>query len=134
MVNVNQLIKDSFDVISLILVFAFVLFELRYPQIIRELEKEIPPKDRKIERDEQKGKLIRVLVISNAPLIVIYGFLFYLFLPLSVKVISESGISLWQFDFVRTAFVFIVVWIIIFWIWSIALAVKVVKRILEFHK
>jgi hypothetical protein len=134
MIDINQLIKDSFDVISLILVFVFVLFDLRYPQIMEELKKELPPKDRKLERDKQKEKLKQVLLVSNAPLIVIYGFLFYLFLPLLFRVRSESRISLWQFDFVRTAFVFIVALIFGFLIWSIKLAVQMVIKILKYNK
>lgn len=132
--NLNQLIKDSFDVISLILVFAFVLFDLKYPLIIKETDQEIPPKERIIERYKHKKKLIMTLMTSNISLVIIFGMLFYLFLPLSIKVVSESDVSLWQFDFIRTAFVFIVGWILIFWIWSFVLAVKMLLRIIESNK
>jgi len=127
--DVNSLIKDSFDVIGLVLVFAFVLFDIRYPQIIKELERPIPPKERTSERRIYRQKFMRVLLLSNFPLVLGYGLLLYLFSPLLIKVISSSNIQLWGFDFLPSAFVMVFILIFLFFIWSAYLTVRVVKKV-----
>ena len=127
--ELSQLIKDSFDVISLILVFAFVLFDIRYPRIINNLNIEIPPKDRKIERKNHRIKLMQSLYLHSLPLIIIYGVLLYIQLPLFFRVVLESKVQLWNFNFLRSAFFVIITIISIFLVWSIYLAVRLLFKI-----
>lgn len=127
--DINQLIKQSFDSISLILVFVFVLFGIRYPQINDDLKKEIPDSTRKIERKKYKEKLKENLSSKALPLVIIYGFLFYLFLPLLLKIFSSSKLQLWDFDIMRTTFVVVDLFILSFLIWSLSQAIRLIKRI-----
>ena len=127
--DINTLIKDSVDVISLVLVFAFVLFDIRYPQITKELDKPIPPKERIEERRRHRKELVRVLLIASFPLVLGYGILLYLFVPLLSRVVYASRIHLWQFDFLRSAFIVVFIFIFVFFIWSVYLAIRLVYRI-----
>lgn len=127
--GLTPLIKDSFAVISLILVFVFVLFDVRYPQITRLLQKDIPPAERKIERNATRKEIKEGLIRFSLPLAVIDGILLYLLLPLLVQVIQNSRLAVWNFDFARTAFVIIFGLIIFFFSWSIYLSYLLIKKI-----
>ena len=129
MEDIGLLIKDSFNVISLLLVFVFVLFDIRYPQIIKELEKDIPDKDLELERKNHRKKLMNGLLYQNLPLIIVNGILLYLFLPLLITVLLNSRFQIRRFDFVRTAFVIVIMLIAAFFFWSIYLAYLLLKRI-----
>lgn len=127
-------IKDAFDIISLILVFAFVLFDIRYPQINKELEKDIPPKERSKERGRLAKDLIKSLWIGALPLVVIYGLLLYLFSPLLISTIGNTNFQILRFDFTLTAFIVVYILIGAFLIWSILLAVRLIRRIREINR
>ena len=129
--DITQTIKDAFDVISLMLVFVFVLFDIRYPQIIRDLEKQIPISERKQERENHKRHLRRSLWFNNVPLIVVNGILLYLLLPLLVSVVQSSTVALWRFDFAKTSFVVVFLFVLVFFLWSVILGLKLLKRIAE---
>lgn len=129
--DLSLLIKDSFNVISLILVFTFVLFDIRYPEILKEVEKDIPDKSLELARQYHRKKLWECLVYKNFLLIVVNGALLYLFLPLLVNVLLNSEFQIWNFDFIRTAFVLVIGLIGIFLAWSIFLAYLLLKRISE---
>ena len=131
MEDLSLSIKDSFSIMSLLLVFAFVLFDIRYPEIVRELEKRIPDKSLKLEREQHRKKLWECFIYKNLLLIVLNAVLLYLFLPLLLRVLSNSVFRIWNFDFVRTAFVFVIVLIGMFLSWSILLAYFLLRRISE---
>lgn len=131
MEDINLLIKEAFDIISLILVFAFVLFDIRYPQINKELDKIIPPEELRQERARLAKDLRRSLLIGAVPLVVIYGVLLYLFSPLFITAVTNANLHLWRFDFILTAFILVYIFIFVFLIWSVYLAVRLINRIRE---
>jgi hypothetical protein len=131
MEDLNLLIKEAFDIISLILVFAFVLFDLRYPQINKELDKNIPPAELLKERARLGRDLRKMLLIGALPLVIIYGAILFLFSPLFIDTVTNSSFHLWRFDFILTAFILVYIIIFAFFIWSINLAVRLIKRIRE---
>lgn len=130
--SISPAINNSFDAISLILVFVFVLFDVRYPQITKQLQKDIPPKERKIERENFRKEIKECLIRSDIPLTVITGILLYLFLPLLIQVFQNSRFVFWGFDFARTAFVIVFGLIFFFFAWSAYLGyllVRMMRRI-----
>ncbi len=129
--EITSLIHNSFEVISLILVFAFVLFDIRYPQIIKQLEKDIPNKDRTKDRERHAKDLRQVLLTSALPLMLINGVLLFLFTPTLIIVIVNSEFHLLRFDFLLTAFILVYIFILIFFLWSLYLAVRLINRIRE---
>jgi len=86
---------------------------------------------RKADRANHKKYLYKSLWYKNVPLIIINGVLLYLLLPLLVVVIQNSKIKLWQFDFVKTSFVLVFLFVGIFFFWSMFLGIKLWKRIAE---
>jgi ABC-type multidrug transport system fused ATPase/permease subunit len=131
MEEVKSLIHDSFEVISLILVFAFVLFDIRYPQIVKQLQKDIPHKDRIKDRERYTKDLRQVLLIGALPLVLIYGALLYLFTPTLISTIANTEFRLLRFDFLLTAFILVYIFILVFFFWSIYLAVRLINRARE---
>lgn len=122
-------IKDSFEVISLILVFVFVLFDIRYPQITRLLQKDAPPVERKIERGQFKKELKEGLIRYGLPLVGSNAVMLVLFLPLLTQVLQNSRLEWWNFDFVRTAFVVVYALIVFFFAWSLYLSVLLIQKL-----
>lgn len=133
MEETNLLIKDAFEVISLILVFAFVLFDIRYPQINKALDKVIPPEELRQERSILAKNLRQSFLSGVLPLVIIYGVMLYLFSPLLITTITNTKLNLWRFDFIITAFVLVYFFILFFFIWSVYLAVKLILRIREVY-
>ena len=127
--DLNQDIQIAFQATQLILVFVIVLFALRYPQIQHEIQKDIPSGPKAQIR--LRKKLQQSLLEKCVPLLLINGFLVYLFSPLFVRVILESDFELWNFDFARTSFVFIALLIFLFFGWSIWLTYQLFRRMKE---
>lgn len=128
MIEIQALVKDAFEVISLILVFAFVLFDIRYPQIVKQLEKDLPPKDRVKDRELYARDLRQTILLGALPLVIIYCLLLFLFTPTLISILKDTNFQLLQFDFVLTAFVLVYFFILVFAIWSLYLAFRLVYR------
>lgn len=127
--DLAQEIQAAFQVISLILVFVTVFFGLRYSRINEHLGEVTPAGEKAKER--LRRKLKESLLINCAPLLVVNGIATYLFLPLFVRVLKRMHLELWDFSFTYYSFIFIVLLIFIFFLWSVYLAAKLVKRIIE---
>lgn len=123
----KYLILDSFSAIGLILVFISVLFDVKYKKIYEDINENIPNGDeaKKNERIRLKTNIFR----NNVPIIFFSGISFYLLLPLAVKIMVNSTISLWEFNFLATAYFFIFIWIGVVFIWSLYLCFKIIKKI-----
>ena len=123
----KYLILDSFSAIGLILVFISVLFDVKYKKIYEDINENIPHGDeaKKNERIRLKTNIFR----NNVPIIFFSGISFYLLLPLAVKIMVNSTISLWEFNFLATAYFFIFIWIGVVFIWSLYLCFKIIKKI-----
>jgi len=129
--DLSQNIKDSFDAIEIILVFIFVLFDIRYPKIVKDINADIPIAERIIARKQHHEKLIHSFLINSLPLIFINGFILYLLLPLVVQVFLTSKLDLWNFDFLRTSLILVFIFIFIFFTWSLYLGIKYLGKIRE---
>ena len=130
--DINEEIRLAFDAMSLLLVFVTVLFDIRYKVIQKEIEKSIPEGDKA--KKQLRRELIRGILINSAPLVVITGGISYLFSPLLRKVIEQSKLNIWNFDFFRSSFVFIVLLIFLFFLWSCYLTILLLIRIYKTGK
>jgi hypothetical protein len=129
MSELNEEIRAAFEATSLILVFVTILFDLRYPKIQRDIRAEIPLGDKA--KGRHREKLWQSLLVNCAPLLLINGAASYLFLPLFIRVLQESHLELWDFDFSRTSFVFITLVVFVFFLWSGYLVVQLVGRMIK---
>jgi hypothetical protein len=125
--NLNQAIKDTFQVLSLILVFVTLLFTLRYKEIVEDISKEVPEGERARNREKKR---LRTSILTNClPSFLLSGISFYLFLPLSITIIKSSKIELWNFDFLATAFILITFCVGSFFIWSSWLGIRLLWKV-----
>lgn len=126
---IRQEILDAFQATSLILVFITVFFNIKYPLIVKNINIEIP--EGKLAKKRAKKQILNNLLINNLPTMLLNGGSFYLFLPLTIKILKSSNFSLFHFDILPTAFIFIVLWIGLFFVWSFILFIITVLKILS---
>jgi hypothetical protein len=122
-------IEKYFQAISLILVFVTIFFSLVYSKIEKNRNNDIPPLNQIKERQKQKDLLAKDLAIYCFPLVLLNGFSFYLMSPLAIKIVSISKFMVWDFDFMRTAYILITLLIGAYFLGSLSLLVKHIKAI-----
>jgi hypothetical protein len=127
----NASIDNAFSTLGLLLVFIFVLFDLRFPQITAKIEAEIPDKKRMKERQIHRRELRKCLWQKGLPLMLVYAAVVYLMLPLLVRVVASSRLDPLHFDFLRTGFVLIFLFALGFFVWSLTLAARLIGKIRE---
>lgn len=131
--DLKSIIIDSFSATSVLLVFVIMLFSLRYPKIIEDIDKEIPREEKTRECEREKRRLMHSFIINCIPQTLLLGITIYLFLPLTIYIIKNSQFSFWNFDFNITMFIFVVGWIWIFFIWSFILGLRVLLKALHIN-
>lgn len=128
--ELNSILNESFDAISILLVFVTVLFSIRYPEIKIVLDEPLQiDKPKALER--QKKKLKSELLIKWIPVVALNCIVVYSMTPLALKTISQSTLSIFNFDFIRTSFILIWYFNIAFFLSSIIILVKLFSKILE---
>jgi len=116
------------DFLSLFIVFSFVIFDLRYSQIASDLDRELPNKGLKKEIEIAERRFNQAIWIKTFPLALVFGLLIYLLLPSVVSIMKASTFSIWDFDPIRTFFIFIFGFVVAFFIWSLWLLFKLFSR------
>lgn len=129
MTELGQEIQTAFEAISLVLVFIAVLFDLRYEKIQRDIDADIPPGPDG--RERLRKRLWHSLLANCGPLLLINGAASYLFSPLFVRVLRESRLDWFHFEFSYTSFVLISLVVFLFFLWSGFLAVQLIIRIVR---
>lgn len=124
--QLDEEIRTAFQATSLVLVFVTVLFGLRYDQIKKDIDTEISTGEHG--RRDDRHRLIRSLGANCLPLLVVNALASYLFGPLFLRILTESRFVLWNFDFARTAFVLISIFVFFFLLWSCYLAARLVVQ------
>jgi hypothetical protein len=131
---ISQNIKDAFDSIGLILVFIFVLFDIQYPKIIKDLNKETPLAERSQDVENYRSQLFTGFMKNSFPMIFVNCSVLYLLLPLTIKVLQTSPLKLWEFDFLRTSLIFVFLFVSFFFIWSVYLGGSLIKKISDSYR
>lgn len=127
--DLRQLLLDAFQATSLLIVFITVLFGLRYQTIIEDINKDVPTGN--LAKRREKRRLWGSFFINIFTQVIMIGLISYLFLPLIFKIVRINGLQIcfWNFDFLTTAFIFVTIYIWIFFIWTIVLGYKILKKI-----
>jgi hypothetical protein len=98
---------DLLSAISVFLVFLTFLLnsiEKEVSDILSTRKPEVAQTDRVI---RYKSDLKRIFYLKTLPISIIYLITFYILLPDTVKIISISTLNIWDFDELKTLFVFI---------------------------
>jgi hypothetical protein len=129
--QIHRTIVDILQASSIILVFLTVIFGVKYPLIISDLETEIPNENKKNERNRVKKKLSQNFIMNCLPLTLLCAVFGYILLPFAFVIIKSSNIAIWNFDVLKTIFVIIVLWIWIMFFWFLLLAGKSIRKIMS---
>jgi hypothetical protein len=129
MENIDEQIETAFHSTELIIVFLTLFFTLRYPEIQADVDAKVPEGD--VAKKNHKRKLIVSMRAKCLPFVLVNSVVTYLYMPLLVKVLRNSKLSLWDFDFTRTSFFLIAAAVMYFCYWSWSLTVLLLQRIIQ---
>jgi hypothetical protein len=115
---------DSLQALTIFVAFVTVLFGLRYTAIVAGIGKVLSPPAKQVARRNEKKDLQRLLWSQSVPLAVLSGVPAYLFLPLSLRIMGHSAFSLWGFDTLKTGFVLLTAYMVVFFAWSLYLSIR----------
>ena len=121
-------ILDSLQALTIFVAFVTVLFGMRYPQISRGLQAEIPGSNKPTAKKEAKDELRRLFWSQCVPLVVLNAIPAYIFLPLTFSIMESCTIKFWNFDTLETGFFFLAAYLIFFSIWCIYLSLRVAGK------
>lgn len=129
MIDFSSDIENILQATSLILVFISIFFTMFFPQIQKDINIKVPKKE--IAREDHRKYLLRSIAVKCIPLLLITGTASWLFSSLFFQAIDGTHIELWNFDFTRSAVVFIATMIFLFFGWSVLLTIQIAYRIYE---
>jgi hypothetical protein len=118
-------VLDSLQTLTIFVAFVTVLFGIRYEPLVRGIKDDLPDKQKKIARQNAQDDLRRLLWSKSIPLMVLTAIPAYLFLPLTVRIMSASSINIAHFDTLETGFVLLDCYLIAFFFWCAYLAFRV---------
>jgi hypothetical protein len=98
--------SDLLSALGIFLAIITLFYEKTSTTIKPLLEKDIPPIERKIEREKTK-RAIEKTIWSVVLFVLIYFVFFWLLLPTSIEIISRSSFSIWGFDVIDTIYIIV---------------------------
>jgi hypothetical protein len=124
--------SDIVAVSGLLLTLTTFMFNLAWPKLADALdldEKQSGPLARKRSRDQVSG----VFLGCAMPLTCAFAALFYVNLPAAVRIMRSSTLDLWDFDVDRTLYVFVVLALLVFALFNLGLALKLIGKWRRLH-
>jgi len=122
-------VRDSLQTLSVFVAFVTVLFGIRYGQLAGGIKSELPDKQAKpIAREKAQNELRALLWSKALPLVVLTAIPAYLFLPLTIRILTASSFDIWHFDTLETGFVLLEFYLTAFFFWCAYLAVRVAGK------
>ncbi|KPG99647.1 hypothetical protein AEQ67_10975 [Pseudomonas sp. RIT-PI-q] len=124
--------NDIVAVSGLLLTLTTFMFNLAWPRLHEALEldeKQSGP----LARKRSRGKVLGVLLGCAVPLTCAFMALFYVNLPAAVRIMSTSTLDLWDFDVDRTLYVLVVLALLVFALFNLGLAVRLVGKWRRLH-
>jgi hypothetical protein len=128
----KQSILDALSVLSVLLIFASVLFDLAYTRAKKLIAADFNKGQSEAARAH--GRIIAKFFFKRWFFVTLSFLIFaYILSPLAWQVIATSDIVLWNFDVVRTLFILIWIAVIIFMVASITVAIKLLHKRTKWH-
>jgi hypothetical protein len=119
--------SDIVAVSGLLLTLTTFMFNLAWPKLHEALgldESQSGPQARK----RSRAKVINVLLACALPMTSAFMALFYVNLPAAVRVMSSGTLDLWDFDVDRTLYVLVVLALLVFALFNLGLALKLIGK------
>lgn len=125
-------IANAFQALSVLLVFNTLLFSIKYPQFISDIDEHNLPESNLPRQLNQYKKKMKVNFGSGLIPVLLLNFICsYLVTPATIKFMTISTFSFLEFDFFKTAFVLVSFLLYVSTILSIYIGVSYIKLILK---
>ncbi|MBN2572515.1 MAG: hypothetical protein JXA68_10335 [Ignavibacteriales bacterium] len=121
--------SDIISAVSLIFVIIALTFNNQIKEINIILDEPDYEKGMNESRKHQKNKSLKILIVKAIPLFLMFFVLFLILLPKAWELISESNLSIWNFNILTTLFLFIEIIILVFVIYDISIIINLIKKI-----
>lgn len=119
---------DNIVAISgLLLTLITFLFNLAWPKISAALAQDEAIAGVKA-RERAAKSVCSVLWLIVFPIFVSFLLLFYINLPTAVRIISNSRLSLWNFNVDSTLYVFVVLALLVFVLYNLWLIIRLIRK------
>ena len=125
-------VAGSFSAVSVFLFFlgiAFEYFRAKYDKVINEL----PILEKPALAEEYRKRKRVVIALGSVICTVVFCF-FWILLPTAVQIFRASRLELWNFDLLRTLFVFVTFLVLILFLVTAILTLNVAKKLLNYPK
>jgi len=126
---INNTILNAFQSISLLLVFITIFFNIKYDVIKNDINANVP--NGSTAREKLINRINKNFKKNCIPLLLFSGVSFYILFPLTVRIIKNSKFAIWNFNILRTSFIFISIWVGVLFVWSILLSYRIKQKIGE---
>jgi len=125
--NIKDELIEALQVVDLILVFATMLFTMKYPFILDSLARQVPsgPKARRREMNH----LLRAFACDCVPCLVLCGISACLLLPLAFRIRLMLNFKWQDFALLPNAYLMLTLWVLLLLLWSFLLSIKLVKKV-----
>ena len=124
--------SDIVAVSGLLLTLTTFMFNLAWPRLHEALELD-ENQSGELARKRSRGKVRDVLLACALPMTCAFSALFYVNLPAAVRIMSSSTLGLWDFDVDRTLYVSVVLALLVFALFNLWLALKLVRKWQRLH-
>lgn len=98
---------DLLSAISVLLIFITFLLNAIEKEVNENISQKKPPIAQAEARKNFNRGTLKLLLLKTLPVTIIFIATFYSLLPKSIRIITTSSISFWDFDELNTIFVFI---------------------------
>lgn len=119
--------SDIVAVSGLLLTLTTFMFNLAWPRLHEALELD-ESQSGPIARNRSRKKVTNVFLGCALPLTTAFLALFYVNLPAAVRIMGSSTLDLWDFDVDRTLYVLVVVALLVFALFNVWLAVRLIDK------
>lgn len=118
---------DIFSAIGILLVFATVALDFIVKDANLFLQKDIPDKSKTTEISKYKNNKNEI-IIKLLLVLIFYFVLFWLLIPKSITILSQSNFDMWDFDLLSTFYVLINFCILIFVVLTFNYFIRTIQK------
>lgn len=123
--------SDLLSSISVLLVFLTILIAFISTELNAVLDTIKPEKTRPKERNKFIKHLRQVLLLKSLPVTLIFLIVSYTLLPKTIEIFKTSEFAFWDFDSLRTIFLFIELGLIGFTFYSIIQTIRLIMKLIN---
>ena len=125
----DKQLVDDFQAVAIILALATVFFGIQYQKVLDVLSESIQAGPDA--RNRLVGRLWNTMIYRVIPIGAMSGASMYLFLPSALAIVLSGRFEVWSFDFIRTAWLFVFVLLVLTFLWACVQFCRLLARMNE---